>query len=193
MCCGCDTSYIVTVHIPCQASIYTLSSCRGHSWRVRLAKQETLPPPGHLVSPLVCRGPWMSTVVLYCWCHSDSTSVLLYFTTKKIHFKESDAFQNNSFYLIFLLMDMRNEFQDTSFYKIQFINIRTCMISTPMQHEKPCDHWVIVSNCRWDPFVGRYICFSSVETWTSSAITSPWLRTSVKSFFVTKVSSWQVW
>ena len=33
-----------------------------------------------LVSPLVCRGPWMSTVVLYCWCHSDSASVLLYFT-----------------------------------------------------------------------------------------------------------------
>ena len=28
-----------------------------------------LTPPGHLVSPLVCRGPWMSTVVLYCWCH----------------------------------------------------------------------------------------------------------------------------
>ena len=27
-----------------------------------------------------CRGPWMSTVVLYCWCHSDSASVLLYFT-----------------------------------------------------------------------------------------------------------------
>ena len=22
--------------------------------------------PGHLVSPLVCRGPWMSTVVFYC-------------------------------------------------------------------------------------------------------------------------------
>ena len=54
--------------------------CRGHSWRVRLAKQETLTPPGHLVSPLVYRGPWMSTVVLYCWCHSDSASVLLYFT-----------------------------------------------------------------------------------------------------------------
>ena len=52
----------------------------GHSWRVRLAKQETLTPPGHLVSPLVCRGPWMSTVVLYCWCHSGSASVLLYFT-----------------------------------------------------------------------------------------------------------------
>ena len=39
-------------------------------------------PPGHLVSPLVCRGPWMSIVVLYCWCHSDSASVLLYFTLK---------------------------------------------------------------------------------------------------------------
>ena len=67
-------------HIHCQASIYTLSLCRGHSWRVRLAKQETLTSPGHLVSPLVCRDPWISTVVLYCWCHSDSASVLLYFT-----------------------------------------------------------------------------------------------------------------
>ena len=80
VCCGCDTSYIVSVQIQCQASIYTISLCRGHSWRVRLAKQETLTPPGHLVSPLVCRGPWMSTVVLYYWCHSDSASVLLYFT-----------------------------------------------------------------------------------------------------------------
>ena len=80
MCCGCDTSYIVTFHIQCQASIYTLSLCRGHSWRVRLAKQETLTTPGHLVSHLVCRGLWMSTVVLYCWCHSDGASVLLYFT-----------------------------------------------------------------------------------------------------------------
>ena len=35
-----------------------------------------------LVSPLVCRGPWISTVVLYCWCHSDSASVLLYFTVQ---------------------------------------------------------------------------------------------------------------
>ena len=49
-------------------------------WRVRLAKQETLTPPGHLVSPVVCRGPWMCTVVLYCWCHSDSASVILYLT-----------------------------------------------------------------------------------------------------------------
>ena len=50
-----------------------------YQW-VRLAKQETLTPPGHLACPLVCRGPWMSTVMLYCWCHSDSASVLLYFT-----------------------------------------------------------------------------------------------------------------
>ena len=49
-------SYIVSVHIQCQAAIYTLSLCRGHSWRVRLAKQESLTPPGHLVSPLVLRG-----------------------------------------------------------------------------------------------------------------------------------------
>ena len=63
-----------------QASIYTFSLCRGHSWRVRLAKQETLTPHRHLVSPLVCRGPWMSAMVLDCWCHSDSASVLLYFT-----------------------------------------------------------------------------------------------------------------
>ena len=75
MCFGCDTSYIVSVHIQCQASIYTLSLCHRHSWRAQLAKQETLTPPRHLVSPLVCRGPWMSTVVLYWWWHSDSASV----------------------------------------------------------------------------------------------------------------------
>ena len=89
--CGCCTSYIVLVHIQCQASIYTLSLCRGHSWRVRLVKQETLTPPGYLVSTLVCRGPWMYTVVLYCWCHSDSASVLLYFTLLSIN---NPDFQN---------------------------------------------------------------------------------------------------
>ena len=73
--------YSVGLHPLSSLHIYPLL-CRGHSWLVRLAKQETLTPPGHLVSPLVCRGPWMSTVVLYCWCHSDSASVLLYFTLK---------------------------------------------------------------------------------------------------------------
>ena len=42
-------------------------------------------------SPLVCRGPWMSTVVLYCWCHSDDASVLLYFT---LLFESEDSFTN---------------------------------------------------------------------------------------------------
>ena len=55
--CGCDISNIVSVHIQCQTSIYILSLRRGHSLRVWLAKQETLTPPGHLVSSLVYRGP----------------------------------------------------------------------------------------------------------------------------------------
>ena len=71
--------YNVDPHPLSSLHVYTFV-VSGHSWRVRLAKQVTLTPPGHLVSPLVCRGPWMSTVVLYCWCHSDSASVLLYFT-----------------------------------------------------------------------------------------------------------------
>ena len=55
MYCGFDTSCIVSVYIQCQTSIYTLLLCRGHSWRVRLAKQETLTHPGHLVPTLMCR------------------------------------------------------------------------------------------------------------------------------------------
>ena len=66
VCCGCDTFYIVSVQIQCQASVYTLSLCRGHSWRVRLAKQDKLTPPGQLVSPLVSGvrecPPWCSIV-----------------------------------------------------------------------------------------------------------------------------------
>ena len=103
VCCGCDTSYIVSVHIQCQASIYTLMLCCGHSWRVRLAKQETLTPPEHLVSPLVCRGPWMSSVVLYCWCHSDSASVLFVFyicVWKAVH--------NRTFWIILVLYQQWN-------------------------------------------------------------------------------------
>ena len=107
--CGCGTSYIVSVHIKWQASIYTLSLCRGHSWQVRLAKQETLTPSGHLVSPLVCRGPWMSTVVLYCWCHSDGALVLLFFTLQYwlmyhldiIRLLETGDEANFAFYAVF--------------------------------------------------------------------------------------------
>ena len=69
--------YSVGQHPVSNLHIYTFVVSRA-SMGVRLAKQETLTPPGHLVSPLVCRGPWMSTVVFYCWCHSDSASVLLY-------------------------------------------------------------------------------------------------------------------
>ena len=104
VCCGCDTSYIVLIHIQCQASIYTLSLCRGHSWWVRLAKQETLTLSGHLVSPLVCGGPWMSTVVLYCWCHSDSALVLLYFTLVYFPFI-NDVY----FYCWYILFDICKE------------------------------------------------------------------------------------
>ena len=70
--------YSVGPHPVSSLHIYSLLCC-GHSWRVRLTKQETLTSPGHMVSPLVCRGPWMSPVVLFCWCHSDSASVLSYF------------------------------------------------------------------------------------------------------------------
>ena len=53
---------------------FTLPLCRGYSSRVRLAKLEALTLPGYLVTPLGCRGPWMSIVVLYCWYHSESAS-----------------------------------------------------------------------------------------------------------------------
>ena len=31
-------------------------------------------------APELPSGLWMSTVIVYCWCHSDSAAVLLYFT-----------------------------------------------------------------------------------------------------------------
>ena len=65
--CGCDTSYIVSVHIQCQASIYTVLLCRGHSWRVRLAKQETLTPPGHLWFAGVCECPPGALLLVPQW------------------------------------------------------------------------------------------------------------------------------
>ena len=56
--------YSVGPHPVSSLHIYPLL-CRGHSWRVRLAKQETLTSPGHLVSPLVSRGLWMATVTVH--------------------------------------------------------------------------------------------------------------------------------
>ena len=103
MCYSCDTSYIVWVHIQCQAFKYTLALCRGHSCRVRLAKQETLTPPGPLVSLLVDRGQWMSTVVLYCWCNSDSASVLLYLTSTLLAWKWPSTTVKHSLKYIALL------------------------------------------------------------------------------------------
>ena len=44
--------YIVSVHILCQASIYTLALCRGHSWRVRLAGDADSSRPPSLTSGL---------------------------------------------------------------------------------------------------------------------------------------------
>ena len=46
-----------------------------------LSKQEALTPPGHVVSPLASRGPMN---VLFCKCHIDGTSFLLYFTFRKL-------------------------------------------------------------------------------------------------------------
>ena len=76
--------YIVSVHIQCQASIYTLSLCRGHSLRVRLAKQETLTPPGHLVSPLV----WFAGV-RECppWCYIVDATVTVHQFFCILHFQ----------------------------------------------------------------------------------------------------------
>ena len=79
VCCCCDTSYIVSVNIQCQATIlYTFVVSRA--FMAGAASQAgDADSSGHQVSSLVCRGPWMSTVVLYCWCQSDSALVLLYF------------------------------------------------------------------------------------------------------------------
>ena len=49
--------------------------------------QEHLQKQAPQIKPLVCRGPWMSTLVLYCWCHSYNASVLLYFTLDRINCK----------------------------------------------------------------------------------------------------------
>ena len=59
-------------------SLFHLRQARWFQFPHHKFSVPALTPPGHLVSPLVCRGPRMSIVVLYCWSHSDSASVLLY-------------------------------------------------------------------------------------------------------------------
>ena len=86
--------YSVVPHPVASLNIYTLSLCRGHSWRMWLAKQETPTPPGHLVSPLVCRRPWMSTVVLSCCCRSDSASVFCILHDEVIYQISSQYLEN---------------------------------------------------------------------------------------------------
>ena len=77
--------YSVSLHPVSSLHIYYFVESRA--FMAGVASQAwTLTPPGHLVSPLVCRGPWMSTVVFYCWCHSDSASVLLHLTLMKTQF-----------------------------------------------------------------------------------------------------------
>ena len=72
---------IVSVNIQCQASIYTLSLSR--EFMAGAASQAgDVDSSWALVSPLVCRGPWMFPVVLYFWCHSDIASVLWYFNVE---------------------------------------------------------------------------------------------------------------
>ena len=73
--------YSVGPHPVSSLHIYTFVVSRAFMAGAA-SQQETLTSPGHLVSPLVYRGPWMSTVLIYCWCYSDSASVVLYFTFK---------------------------------------------------------------------------------------------------------------
>ena len=70
--------YSVGSHPVSSLHIYTFIVSRA--FMVGAASQERDADAGHLVSPLNSRGPRMSTMVLYCWCHSDRASVLLYFT-----------------------------------------------------------------------------------------------------------------
>ena len=70
----------MSVHIQCQSFIYTLSLCRGHSCLVRLAKQETLTPPGHLLS-------WFAGVREFpSWCSIIGATVTVHQFFCILHF-----------------------------------------------------------------------------------------------------------
>ena len=73
--------YSVGPHPVSSPHIYTFVVSRAFTAG---AASQALTLPGHLVSPLLCRGPWISTVVLYCWCRSDSAIVHLYFACTRL-------------------------------------------------------------------------------------------------------------
>ena len=97
----------MSVHDQCQASIYTLSLCRGHSWRVRLAKQETLTPPGHLVSPLFAGvrecPPWCSIVGATVTVHQFFCILLVVVFVIKIQYRQYSTVHNYETLLIVIL------------------------------------------------------------------------------------------
>ena len=75
-----------------QTRFYGSFGVQGFRFKLKVSKRFTFPSAfsllsqvgdadsfRHLVWPLVCMGPWMSTEVLYCWYHSDGASVLSYF------------------------------------------------------------------------------------------------------------------
>ena len=72
---------------------------------------------GHLVSPLVCKGPWLSTVVFYCWC---TVTVHQFFcislTSKEDIFEMPELVK----YIIILLINWITSFPR---YKKEYIKI----------------------------------------------------------------------
>ena len=71
--------------------------CRGNSRWVRLVEQETLTPPGYLVSPLVSRGPWMFTVEL-CSFAAVNVHQLFYISHEEFIFRKIKWYQRDLSY-----------------------------------------------------------------------------------------------
>ena len=123
-------------------SLYS-SACIIAPWKNHV---QTKCPSRHLVSPLVCRGPWMSIVVLYCWCHSDGASVLLYFTfyckIQPFHVIQECDFDNNYQVETFLFLLPRVVIiiciiQTMEISKKTAISPPTHRIQVPFGHKRP--------------------------------------------------------
>ena len=77
VCCGFDTSYIVSVHFQCQDSIYILYTfVVSRAFLAGAASQAGDAGSSRAPGLTFLQG----SMNVYCWCHSDSASVLLYFT-----------------------------------------------------------------------------------------------------------------